>query len=284
MNLTKIEAGPATMVLAPALGGGIARLDVDDRPILRPWSGNETDLFSLALNILTPFSNRISNGGFEWNGKFFSLSPNVKGEPYPIHGDGFQRAWQVETSGNTAEMYLPKGVFGPWRYSAKQKLVLAPDHLTIEIAVTNRADRSLPYGVGFHPWFPRSARTQLSFFAETVWLEDKTHLPVEEVHLAAKPEWQFSNLRTLPTGWINNCFSGWDGVARIEHDESFTSCTITCSHTLEHVIVYSPSAKADYFCLEPVSHPVDAFNRSKNRGLVDLAPQNTLTANMRFRW
>ena len=66
IDLKIIKAGPAELTLAPSLGGGIARLDVNSKPVLRPWLGNESEVFSLANNILVPFSNRISSGGFFW--------------------------------------------------------------------------------------------------------------------------------------------------------------------------------------------------------------------------
>ena len=61
--LKVVTADAAKLILAPELGGGIARLDVDKKPVLRPWSGDKHNLFSLAHNFLVPFSNINSFGG-----------------------------------------------------------------------------------------------------------------------------------------------------------------------------------------------------------------------------
>jgi aldose 1-epimerase len=48
---------------------------------------------------------------------------------------------------------------------------------------------------------------------------------------------------------------------------------------------YSPSNKADFFCFEPVTHPVDAHNLPGGptaNGLRVLAPREAMTAACRF--
>jgi aldose 1-epimerase len=39
--------------------------------------------------------NRIAQNGFHVDGRWISLPPNSKDEPLPIHGRGWQHAWQV---------------------------------------------------------------------------------------------------------------------------------------------------------------------------------------------
>ena len=46
-------------------------------------------------------------------------------------------------------------------------------------------------------------------------------------------------------------------------------------------IVYSPSRDADFFCFEPVSHPVDAHH---GEGLTVLEPGELMSARMRLGW
>ena len=85
--LKVVTADAAKLILAPELGGGIARLDVENKPVLRPWLGDKHNLFSLAHNVLVPFSNRISGGGFNWNGVNYTLEPNLDDEIFPPDGN-----------------------------------------------------------------------------------------------------------------------------------------------------------------------------------------------------
>ena len=56
-----------------------------------------------------------------------------------------------------------------------------------------------------------------------------------------------------------NGFSGWNGQVALEWPESRTRLTMAADVGLRHLVVYTPPG-ADFFCVEPVSHSVDAFN------------------------
>jgi aldose 1-epimerase len=147
--------------------------------------------------------------------------------------------------------------------------------LTMELSIVSRSSAALPFGFGFHPWFVRSQRTRLRAPATTVWLEDARHLPAGSVPIAARPDWDFNSSRPLPRGWINNSFEGWDGAAQVDWPDRGLSVAIFADSRLSTFLLYSPSASADFFCFEPVSHPVDAHNLSdggSSHGLLRLGP------------
>jgi aldose 1-epimerase len=277
--------------IVPDMGGGLAFVTAllpegREAPVLRPWARDSAaGQFALASNVLVPFSNRISGGGFTFDGIFHPVEPNLAGEPFPIHGDGFQKAWTIEErSDSTASLVLADGGIGPFRYDARQDFVLDDGTLRIELAIASRSPRPLPFGAGFHPWFPRLADTALRFLARQVWLEDARHLPTEELDISARPDWDFSTVRPLPKGWINNAFTGWDGIAAISQPSLGITVDIAASANLDVAIVYSPNADAAFFCFEPVSHPVDAHNLPGRPGLKALAQGESLSAAMTLHW
>lgn len=277
-------SGRARLELVPVFGGGIASLEVDGRPVLRPWNGDTSDPFTLASNVLVPFSNRISGGGFHWKNRSYTVVPNVQAEPFPIHGDGFQKEWTLSRGGATACLTLEDGDIGPWLYRAQQSFALTPDSLTITLSVTSKSKDPLPFGAGFHPWFPRDADTRLSFAADTVWLADTNHLPTAQIKLDDTSDWNFANARALPSRLIDNCYDGWRGVARIQQGRNAMSCFISGSDALRYAMVYSPQDSSGFFCFEPVSHPVDAFRLPGQPGLQKLVFGESLTVSMVLRW
>jgi len=281
----ELTAGAARARIRPGEGGALAGLWVGGRPVLRPCAGPPADgPFALACNVLAPFSNRIS-GGFDWEGEHHALPPNLPPEPFAIHGDAFQRRWQVaarEASG--VALTLADGAFGPWRYEGRLRYVLTPYALEASLTLTNRAGRTLPYGLGFHPWFPRSPETRIAFRATGVWHEDARHLPAGTHPQPLADEWRFDTPRPLPAGWINNAFEGWESVLTVVQGGGAVPVTLRAVAPMSTLILFSPGREADFFCAEPVSHPVDAHNLPGRPGLIALAPGRSLTAAMQLEW
>lgn len=282
--MLELKTGNARLILHPVMGGGIADLLVGDKPVLRPWSGKEEDgPFALASNILVPFSNRI-DGGFRFDSTYYPMDRNMESEPFAIHGDGFQKEWSV-TSASAAEasLHLPDGAFGPFRYEAVQTFSLTGDSLTIDLMMTNRAEIALPFGGGFHPWFPRTAQTRLQANTPAYWPEGTGGLPATQMLQAPPDDFDFSGGKPLPDCWINCGFSNWDGVARVDQGDDAVSLTIK-SDTQTNAIIYSPNPDCEFFCFEPVSHPVNAHNLPGKPGLKVLQPDENLSMTMTLDW
>ena len=297
MDTITIADDVAEVVIVPGLGAGLARYDYlpgGRQPIFRACrSLAGAGPFDLSSNLLIPWSGRISGAGFAYRGRVHRLAPNLDGEPLPIHGNGFSSAWTVVAAARTeATLELSSDGPGPYRYAGRVIYALRDGALAIRLAVTSRAADPLPYGLGLHPWFPRTPGTTLRAAAASVTLEDSRHLPAGRVPVAARRDWDFAAPRRLPGAWINNDFSPWDGRADIvwaDRDLRLGIDTDGDPH-LTTFILYSPASDADFFCFEPVTHAVDAHNRAggpEANGLHVLAPGETLTIACRFapgRW
>jgi aldose 1-epimerase len=290
-NALAINDGVAEAVILPDLGAGLAAYDLvgasGRTPLFRPCRDpSRAGPFDLANNLLVPWSNRISGGGFHFDGQFHPLVPNVPGERFPIHGNGFSSRWLVErVTVASAECSLRSDGPGPFRYEAHARYSLTDGALTMRLSVLNVGPAPLPFGLGFHPWIVRGARTQLKAKAERVVLETHDHLPTGEAPVASRPEWDFAAARVLPFGWINNAFLGWDGQASVLWPEKSLELDVEADPPLSTYVLYSPSAEADVFCFEPVTHRVDAHNLPggpEANGLAILAPREAMSATCRF--
>ncbi len=285
-RLPELRDARSRVSIAPELGGGIAAYDAllpgGPAPVLRAWDGAQ-DPFALACNVLAPFSNRISGGGFTFEGTFHPVPRNLDGHEFPIHGDAFQRSWEVRAASPTElRLGLDAAGIGPFRYAATLDYRLEDGTLTSELTVTNCGPR-LPFGGGFHPWLPRRPRTALSFAATGFWTEDPRHLPRAHLSVRESPEMDFSVMRPLPEGWINTAFTGWTGGAFV-HQADLSIGVEIAAPALDVAIIYSPGRTADFFCFEPVTHAVDAINRDGLSGLTILDTGEALTLAMRIGW
>lgn len=263
-----LDDGIARVELHPNLGGSVGRYDYRSKGKLTPIfdvspDAGRSGAFALGCQILIPFANRISGGGFRHDGQFHTLEPNTPGDPYPNHGNGFQSAWSVAANTKTtASLTLRSNGPGPFRYDAKVTYTLDDGALIIELAVTNGANVSLPYGVGLHPWFTRTPQSTLKFDAEGCWSERPDHLPDRFLPRSHNPAFDFRYSNALPQQWVNMAFTGWRGTARLEWPEHALGVTLSANEPLSTLMIYSASRHSSFVCIEPVSHTVDAYNRT----------------------
>ena len=284
-----LDNGHARVTVRPDFGAGATGYDFHDgtgwQPIFRRVSDDTAHPFQLSNILLVPFSGRVSGGGFTFDGRFHAIERNLPTEKYPIHGSAFALPWIVSHQApESVTLRLSATGPGPFRYDAKMTYALEGTALSMSLEVVNRGIR-LPFGVGFHPWFVRDGDTRLTASADQVWLERDDHLPDAVEPVAGYPDMDFNQPRRLPARWINNWFSGWDRQAEIHWPARGLRVAITASAELGQYVVFSPAGDADFFCFEPVSHPVDAFNLAggaEKHGMKILGPDETVTAAMRI--
>jgi aldose 1-epimerase len=279
-----IEGDGLFAAIRPDLGAGLERFDLDGMPIFRAAPPGTEVPFELACNLLVPWSNRISGGGFHVGERFVALAPNLPGERYPLHGNGFQEHWTPkEQTRSSAVLELVSRGPGDFCYEATVEYRIENRSLVMNLMVINLSIDMMPFGLGVHPWLPRDANTLLKAAARRLMLEDERHLPTGEIAVSSKPSWDFNAMRPLPEGWINNAFLDWDGRAAIAWPDRGLSLTIESSTTI--YLLFSPSAEAEFFCFEPVSHLVDAHNAAgghEANGLRVLRPGEPFAIKARF--
>lgn len=273
----------------PHIGGGLARLDAlvqgQARQVLRglelpPGSPAPTP-GQLACFPLVPWSNRIGGAGFVFEGRTVALQPNRAGEPCPIHGEGWQQAWAVaaQTESNV-HLVLDRSKGTPFRYVADLSYSLHGSALEVSLRVRNCGVDVLPFGLGLHPWMPRSEGVRLRARAAGVWQRGDDGLPVAPV--AIPDDWNFTEMRRLPERAIDNVFTGWDGQAEVHWPE--TGTTLRMSANMGYYIVYTRPG-ADFFCFEPVDHMINAHNLPggpARHGLTLLGPGQVLSRSVTF--
>ncbi|QRX82728.1 aldose 1-epimerase [Glaciimonas sp. PAMC28666] len=288
VRMIELQSATQRLQVLPTLGGSIAawdwKLGQQWSPLLRQWDGKSKDRYAMACFPLVPWSNRITEGGFMHQGQHYPVLENRPGEPYPIHGDGWLQKWRVAShTSDTIQLTLKSNRFdgNPHSYRCSQTLTLSDNGLSITLAVTHLGTESLPYGLGLHPYFPRNAETRFSSRAEGVWLSG--HDPIPTAHTRCFPQtWNYNQPAPLEGPMIDNCFSGWDGKALISYPDRGLQLSMTMDNCSSYSLMYRPPGH-DYFCFEPITHPIDAFHISGKPGLVTLARGQTLLMKTHFR-
>lgn len=289
--IISLESTNQRLQLAPTLGGGVTAWDWKSAgqstskwtPIFRPWNRLMSDRYTLACFPLVPWSNRITHGGFEQDGVFYPIRPNREDERYPIHGDGWLQSWQtVDHAESSVRVLLESHAYdgNPYHYVSTQTFTLLPSGMEIILDVTHLGDRPLPYGLGLHPYFVRNAATRLLWKTTGVWLSGDDLIP--KVHTQDfPPTWDYNAPSSLEGPLIDNCFTGWNGKARIEYPDRGLTVAMSMADCKGDSLMYRPPGQA-YFCLEPITHPIDAFHMPARPGLVTLSAGQSLTLKTTF--
>jgi aldose 1-epimerase len=289
----KVEADALTLVhgadrceLLPHIGGSLARWTVQGQEMLRAASAasiEAKDPFGMASFPLVPYSNRIGNGTFEWEGKTIRLARNFPPEPHAIHGVGFQRPWQVqEHSSDSALLALTHqpDANWPWPFEARQRITLSDGVLTLHLNAVNLAPHPAPLAFGHHPYFPQKGAF-LAFRAQAVWLVGSDGLPSERVRPFGK--FDYALAKPVEHAEVDHCFTGWSAPAYITWPEKSLALEIKHSRELPSAVVFIRNGK-DGFCFEPVPHINNSLNMPGQEPAIPIvAPGESFSASVRFR-
>lgn len=254
-SVFELRAGALRLALRADLGGSIAGLWHDGLPVLRSTEPAALDgARQSACYPLLPYSNRLGYRRFRWKGEEHSTQPNFEDSPHSLHGVGWLRAWELaESSAQEVVLrYRHEGdAHWPYAFEARQHFHLTPQSLRLELVFDNLADRVVPVGLGWHPYFPKRARSRLHVELAARWDSDATQLPVRKVAQSGID----SDVAHLD---YDNCFDGWRGAARIRDEK----LSLQLASSLDRLVVYTPPTH-DYFCVEPVSHVSNAIHMAE---------------------
>lgn len=280
-----LQSGQLRAEVMPAVGAGLARLDWigggANHALFRNFTAGIPPAPSqFACFPLVPWSNRISPGGFTFEGRGHHPAVNREGEPCPVHGEGFQMAWDVASqSGDHVELILDRRSGSPFSYVATLGYALSGTSLKVGLSVRNEGNDPMPFGLGLHPWFVREPGVTLQAAATSVWQRGDLGLPSAQAPLPAA--WDFNTARSLPPALVDNAFTGWDGVARIVWPSGMA---LDIAADMQYYILYAPAGR-DVFCFEPVDHAINAHNLpggAAHNGLTVLATGQTLRRTVSF--
>jgi aldose 1-epimerase len=293
--LIELCDGARRVLIAPHVGGAIAAFyeTHDDR--VMHWLRPATRAMLAACNPLgmasfplLPYCNRIRDARFVFDGERIDLSNDGNLFPHALHGNAWRLAWEVgAVSAASARLHLrhtPSNQAArhwPFAYEATQDIALDADALRVSMTLRNLSTRPMPFGIGHHPYFPRSASTFVHAQVDAMWHGTPDPLPT---HVAAHPA--VDALRS-PRGMragefaLDNHFIGWNRQATIAWPEEHRSIILEASEPFDFMVIYAPKDFPDLLCVEPVSNVADWANlevdRAKKGGGV-LAPGETMRA------
>lgn len=248
------------------------------------------------IPVLFPFPNRIRDGRFTWEGKEYQLPLNDGTKKNAIHGFACRKPWRVIGSGADESGAWVAGEFQgsvdapeslalwPADYGIRVLVRLTASRLQICAAVWSPSGKSLPFGLGYHPYFrvpliagETEAEYGIDSPAQSLWQLEES-LPTGQ-RGPADPARDLKSGAALaglslddaygdiPQGHgpLNYLGSVWSARARVE---------LWASGDFRDLVVFNPPHR-QAVCLEPYTCITDAINlqsRGVDAGWQSLAP------------
>jgi aldose 1-epimerase len=298
--LIELRVGRRRALIAPHVGGAIAAFyDLSEGGNalhwLRPATASalaEVNPLAMGSFPLLPYCNRLRDARFAFDGQHIDLSRDGNAFDHALHGHAWRRAWRVGTqASNAVELHLlhepgdEAAHHWPYKYEAMQRFELSGEGLSVTISIRNLADRPMPFGMGHHPYYPRTPATRIRANVRAMWHATPDLLPT---HLGAHP---VVDALAAPEGMLADAFdldsnfAGWSRTATIDWPDEGRSVTLFADAPFDHMVLYAPAGHRDLLCVEPVSNTVDFLNLDAAREDVGggiLMPGEGVEA--RFAW
>ncbi len=263
----ELRAGELRLALRPDLGGAIAGLWLNGAPVLRSTEPGALETSRLSGCFpLAPYSNRLGQRHFAWQGANYTTAPNFDDSPHSLHGTAWREPWHATQTGDASvevEHSQRPNDDWPFAFDVTQRFEISPGALRVTMTLTNTDKATQPVGLGWHPYFHKRSRSRIHLECSGRWDTDPTtQLPTKHVEQHGVD----SDVRYLD---FDHCFDGWRGTAKLR--DEVMSVGLTSS--LSKVVIFTPPTR-DYFCIEPVSHTSNAIHMADPlaQGLIALAP------------
>ncbi len=274
LTLIELRSGDTRVTVAPQIGGAIAAYcDVADsangEPLhwFRPATQAalaERDPLKMGSFPLFPYCNRIRDARFVFEGHTIDLSGDGNRFAHALHGHAWRREWRVgERTANAVELHFDHEPDAhlpgdwPFRYVAQQRIELIGNALHVTMRARNLSDRAMPFGMGHHPYHPRTPHTQVHAQVRAMWHADGDVLPT---HLGAHPSVDALSCGMSADAFeLDNNFAGWSREATVTWTDERRSVTLRAEAPFNHLVVFAP-ANDPQLCVEPVTNTTDCFN------------------------
>jgi aldose 1-epimerase len=298
--LIELCAGNRRALVAPHVGGALAAFydiepDAAKLHWLRPASVAALaarDPLGMSSFPLLPYCNRLRDARFTFQGQEIDLCADGNPYAHALHGHAWRRPWRVGVlTESTVELrfaHEPCDVPGyrwPFRYEASQRIELTEEGLFVSMTARNLDTRPMPFGMGHHPYYPRTAATRIMTRARAMWHATPDLLPTHlGAHLAVTAMGEPAGMSADAFDLDNN-FAGWSRAATIVWPDEGRWVTLTAEPPFDHMVVYAPAAHPELLCVEPVSNTADFLNLDApgaDVGGCVLQPGQTIAS--RFGW
>lgn len=239
--------------------------------------------------VLAPWPNRLADGHYEFSGLLAQAALDEPERANAIHGLVRWLPWQLDAQAQnvvSARCQVHPSPGYPFQLELRLEYRLGRHGLTVTATAANLGDRSLPFGLGFHPYLTAGTRwvdtTVLQLPAEQRLVLDARALPTGELRPVAGTEYDFTSPRAVGQTAMDTAFTSLrraaDGLAwaSLEDPATGRGTRLWMDDRFSHLMVYTGDTLGEVdrrrraVALEPMTCPPNAFRSGVD--LVTLPP------------
>jgi len=238
---------------------------------------------------LFPFPNRLKNGEWMHEGKKLQFPINEGARNNALHGNLFNCSFEIVETSESVEMasvllsYKPKTIpdYYPFDFQIDIEYILTESEgLTVKTTVHNLADKNLPFGLGWHPYFKTGSLINDLVFL----LKDVKAIDVDSQMIPTGSTFDFrifDNPQTIGEVSLDTGFElQTKEIYKVqildpEKKLKFTVWQEAGEDGYQYIQIYTPPHRQS-IAIEPMSARANAL-QDNSGGLQSLAPGNSLT-------
>jgi galactose mutarotase-like enzyme len=260
------RASNSKLEIVPDRGGIITSWQVQGRELLYMDTARFADpTLSVrgGIPILFPICGNIPNNVYTYKNQTYTLKQ---------HGFARDLPWEVVDQKTDGELSFTIGLSSnaqtrenyPFEFRLEFTYALRGQALSIEQRITNLSDESMPFSVGFHPYFLALEKHQLRF-----------EIPANEaLDQRTQDRYPFFNTFDFAQDEIDWAFLDISRqVSNVTDLSRHTRITLTAADEFPLLVFWTVKGK-DFYCLEPWSAPRNALNTGDR--LLSIEPGTTL--------
>lgn len=283
-HIFRHASGKVFFSLVPGGGASVTDLILHGKSIL---DGCQTPVEVSVNNwgksgMLFPFPNRLREGRYEWGGERLEFPVNDPATGTALHGLGMDKNIELigyeigENEATAVCQYQSQGENAsypfPFTFTAVFKIEY-PGQLTITLAFRNDGDRSIPAGLGWHPYFhlgyPEIKDIELQMPVCQFVGIDAAMIPTGKRYAYD----DFAVSKKIGTTVLDNCFALPDAEGIAEtflrgKSEQLRFWQETGSGKYNFLQVFTPAHRSS-IAIEPMTCNIDAFNNGDGLAVIE---------------
>lgn len=270
----ELTAGEDRVVVDEKVGGRLTSLIAGGAErLVEPAD----DPFAWGAYPMIPWAGRVANARVESMGVELQANDGA----HAIHGVTYDQPWAVDrVASNAVELLCPLSTARwPMGGLAAQRITLARGRLELEIQV-QAGDRAMPVSVGWHPWFRRPAKGDMTVMVESPRVLETTAdlIPTGAVRKVNR-KLDLRGGTKLGRRRLDHAYIDVSGPAQVRWPD--LELTIELPAATSTVVVHTPERGV---CVEPQTAWPDPFARPDESGVAQLAPHEIFSAITRWTW